>query len=312
MATEPFKPLFDPELQKNLASRQIEAATALLGELRNHGHRLFDRCADRPSGGDENMVILFLFYHLVEMLDAVGVLVSEAAVPPAQLMVRAEFEALLALKYVLKEDTVRRAHAYLVCDVVERLEFYATLDPNTEEGRSLRQAIASDLDCAHMRLPAPRPAAAAALGSVLKKPLYKEGFEEHTRVRRKKRPYPHWYELFGGPRSIRQLAQAVGHLGSYEILYGGWSATGHASDVIRRNLTEANGGPAVRPIRNPQLLSSVVNMAANFYLDAARLLIGKYCVEEQRAYGEWYVRDVRTLWFAVDGQEPPAWPPSDA
>jgi hypothetical protein len=164
MPTEPFLPLFNPELQKSLVKQRIDAAVALIGELRNHGHHLFERCADQPAGGDENMVILFLFYHLVEMLDGIGVLVSEAAIPPAQLLARAEFESLLALKYVLREDTVRRAHAYLGCDALERLEFYASLDPETEQGKKLRGAMAADPDCAHMSLPAPQPQAATALG----------------------------------------------------------------------------------------------------------------------------------------------------
>lgn len=309
MPTDPSKPLFDPDVSKKSAEKQIDAAVALIAEVRNHGHYLFDRCADRPAGGDENLVILFMFYHLIEMVDAVGVLVAESALAPAQLTVRAAFEALLALDFILRDDTVRRAHAYLVCDIMERLDFYSSLDPATETGKELRAAMAADPDCAHMSLASPRPEAAESLRTTLTYPMYKEAFEEFERLRKGGRRYPSWHELWGGPRSIRQLAKALGRQGSYEILYGGWSATGHATDVIRRNLVESNGGPGVRPIRNPALISSVVNMAVNFYLDAARLVLRKYRPAEGRQYSEWYVSEVRKLWFAVDGQEAPQWPP---
>jgi hypothetical protein len=120
-------------------------------------------------------VILFLFYHLIEMVDAVGVLIAELAVAPAQLEVRASFEASLALDFILREDTVRRAHAYLVCDIMERLDFYSSLDPTTVAGRELRAAMASDPDCAHMSLASPRPKAAESLRTTLTYPMYQGG-----------------------------------------------------------------------------------------------------------------------------------------
>jgi hypothetical protein len=132
-------------------------------------------------------------------------------------------------------------------------------------------------------------------------------------LRTPRHQHPHWYELFNGPKSIRQLAAALNHQGSYEILYGVWSATGHGTDVVKRNLVvSSSGGPAARAIRSPLLISSVVNMAVNFYLDAARSMIRRYRPGEERRYAEWYAREVRSLWFAVDGIEAPRWPPSQA
>jgi len=79
MPTDPFKQLFDLELSKAAAKERIEPAVTLIEEIRNYGHMLFARCAYRPGGGDENIAILFLYYHLLERLDAVGILVAESA-----------------------------------------------------------------------------------------------------------------------------------------------------------------------------------------------------------------------------------------
>ncbi len=83
MPTDQFKQLFDPDLSKVSGKERIDAGVALIEEVRNYGHALFVRCAYRPEGGDENIAILFVYYHLLEMLDAVGVLVAESA-PPQQ------------------------------------------------------------------------------------------------------------------------------------------------------------------------------------------------------------------------------------
>ncbi len=308
MPTDRFKQLFDPDLSKVSAKERIDAAVALIEEVRNYGHALFARCAYRPEGGDENIAILFVYYHLLEMLDAVGVLVAESAPVPAELQVRAIFEALLALSYILKTDTARRGHAYMVSAFVDRIRFYETLDPSTKAGQRYRQAIASDPNCAYMQNPTPHPEAIERLKSGLAQPGYAEVYGEYQRVSRK-RP-PHWYQLFGGPRDLRGLAHEVGREGTYEVLYGGLSILAHAKDALLGNLVTARaGGPAVRPIRNPEIIPQTVSHAVDFAMEAIRLMIQRYQPEETTRSAEWYVREIRHLRFAVDSVSAPPWPP---
>ena len=304
MPTEPFKQLFDPELSKAAAKDRIAAAVALIEEIRNYGHALFARCAYRPEGGDENMAILLLYYHLIEMLDAVGILVSESAPIPAELQVRAIFEALVSLSFILKADTPRRGHAYLVCAFAERIRFYETLDPSTPAGQRYRQALASDPNCAWVRPERARPEEIDNLKSGLAQPGYAEAYAEYQRLS-VRRP-AEWYQLFGGPNTLRDMAREVGREGAYAGLYGEWSILGHAKDALLRHMTQGQaGGPAVRPIRNPETIPQTVNFAVDFALEATRLMIEKYRPGELTRYSEWYRREVRVLWFAVDGQAAP-------
>jgi hypothetical protein len=211
MPTEPFKQLFDPELSKAAAKDRIAAAVALIEEIRNYGYALFARCAYRPEGGDENMAILFLYYHLIEMLDAVGILVSESAPIPAELQVRAIFEALVSLSFILKADTPRRGYAYLVCAFAERIRFYETLDPSIPAGQRYRQALPSDPNCAWVRPATPRPEAIDNLKSGLAQPGYAEAYAEYQRLS-VRRP-AEWYQLFGGANILRDMAREVGREG---------------------------------------------------------------------------------------------------
>ena len=310
MPTEPFKQFFDPELSKGTARERITPAVALIEEIRNYAHALFARCSYRPEGGgDENGVILFVYYHLLEMLDAVGILVAESAPVPAELQVRAIFEALLALVYILKADTTRRAHAYLVAAFADRIKFYEALDPSTPEGQRYRKSLASDPDCAYMQPPTPHPEAIERLKSCLAQPGYAEAYAEYQRLSRR-RP-AHWYQLFGGPTNLRELAREVDREGTYEILYSEWSILGHATDVLLRNLGKAQGGgPTVRAIRNPETIPQTVSHAVKFALAATQLMIQRFRPEElTRYWQQWYRSEVRALWFAVDGLAAPEWPP---
>lgn len=191
MPTEHFNSLFDPERAKTIARPRIDAARTVIDELRNYGHRLFARSSVRPSGNDEEMVILLVYFHLLEMLDGLGILVAEAAPRPARLQLRAMFEALLTLEYLAGADTVRRAHAYLVCDIAERLENYDKLDPTSDAGRAFRDSLASDPDCANVPLSEYAPSDGENLKTALAGALYADAWAELQRLRSKNRLHPH-------------------------------------------------------------------------------------------------------------------------
>ncbi len=319
MSSDPFKQLFDPDASKNAAKDQIAAAVALINEVRNYGHRLFARSSNRPEGGDENIPILLLYFHSLEMLDAIGILIAESAPDPAQLQLRAIFEALLSMEYILQMDTVRRAHAYMVVDVVQRLEWYEKLDPSSQSGQAYLKALAADPDCQQMRPVRYDSSWARGLARVLRQPRYKEAYDKYrasqqdnAKGRKRKRRRQQWYELYGGPDSLRKLAVALNHQGAYETLYGGLSAIARAGDVIRRLLTKSRtGGPAVKATRDPSGISMIVNLAVSFALQATRLIIYRYRPGEEGAHARWFMNDVRKLWWAVDGVKPPSLPSSE-
>jgi hypothetical protein len=196
----------------------------------------------------------------------------------------------------------------MVSAFADRIRFYETLDPSTQAGQRYQQAIALTPNCAYMQKPTPRPEAIERLKSGLGRPGSAEVYAEYQRMSRKRAP--HWYQLFGGPHDLRGLAHEVGREGTYEILYGGLSILAHAKDALLGNLCEAReGGPAVRPIRNPEMIPQTVSHAVDFALEAIRLMIQRYRPEEQTRFAEWYVKEFRNLRFAVDGEAAPPWPP---
>ncbi len=146
MPTTPPPTLFDPDVSKVQIQKLLDVAQPLLSEIRAHGLALFARCSYRPDGGDENLVILMLYRHLLEMLDSVVVQIGESVAAPAALQLRAMFEALLAIEYLTEDatKTMKRAHAYLYKIELQRRKFYAENDPNSPEDRELQTFIADD------------------------------------------------------------------------------------------------------------------------------------------------------------------------
>ncbi len=298
MPTKPPKGLFDPDFAKAGAKPLIEIVVNLLSEVRNYGIALF---AYRPEGADENLAILLPFFHLLEMLDAIVVLTAECAPVPARLQLRSVFEALLTIEYITQTDTIQRAHAYLLADIIDRRAFYVKQDPNTSEGREFPEALAADPDCQTMTLrDIPNlPRRIKNLDEIVAKAHYKDAFQEYLRVKGR-RKFVQWYELYGGPKNRRELAAILKHSGSYEILYGALSATAHAEDAVARVLTQKEGGPAARPLRSSLEIATITSMATNFAIEAARRLIRTYRPGEEQAFEKWKAREVMPHWRRLD------------
>src|SRR6266446_6134238 len=136
MPTEPLQRLLDRDFHKVEASPVIDVACSLLREIVNYGTNVFGRCEQSVRHAkvqnihvEGHYVILLLYLHVVEMLDALEVLIAASVVIPSFLQLRSAFEAYLQLAWILKEDTRRRVYAYLVYDIHNRLKTYRSLDP---------------------------------------------------------------------------------------------------------------------------------------------------------------------------------------
>ncbi len=71
----------------------------MLEETLLHGLMLFDRYVNRgEAGNDDDMVILFVYRHLLELFDSVKIQIAECSPATAALQLRAMFEALLTIE----------------------------------------------------------------------------------------------------------------------------------------------------------------------------------------------------------------------
>jgi hypothetical protein len=120
------------------------------------------------------------------------------------------------------------------------------------------------------------PKMIANLQAMLVKPDFQpiEGEWQRLKALNKNRN-PKWYSLFGGPKSVRELAIHLGMAGMYEFLYRFWSESVHAGMAMEA-IGSKGGATVMRPIRHPEQLQSAVQHAAGFALLLAKRLVEVY------------------------------------
>ncbi len=279
MPTTPPAYLLDRDLSRAALQKHIEVADPLLTEVVNYGVAALRRCMDALKDDGHNLGVLLPLRHLLEMVDGVHVQLVAGAPSPARLLLRSAFEALVSIEYMLKADTERRAYAYLAgwaqreVAKCRGLKKYATLVEKAEE---LDERIAT-------------------LERQLGHPGWKEA-SDALRALKRQRVKPEWYKLDGGPANLADLAQRVGFLAEYDVLYRDWSGPTHASDLSRQIIT-GRGTVALRRLRDPEMFNKVISFAVNFAVKGTRAVLLHYRPEEERAWAAWYVREVRDAYL---------------
>jgi hypothetical protein len=298
MPTKPLEALLYPELAIAEARELIELASPLLREVVNYSTNAFVRCASEKHGEkNEDLAVLYLYRHIIELTDAIEVLVSGACGDPAVPLLRSSFEGLLSLEYVAEDrgSYVERSLCWLAFYARGRIGGYEALVPTTRIGRQFAEDLRADKMVARLSLPPPEVAQAPIAN--LKHLLARDQFAS---VRKELEHHPkteHWYSLFGGPGDLRRLAKHLKRPAQYDFLYKGWSAKVHGEDFSRFIDARGAGRSGIRRLRDPGMLSEVAFYAATFLLDATRLMLARFRPGEDLA--PWYQREVREAYFKL-------------
>lgn len=284
MPTKPLESILYRNLSKVEAKDVVEIASPLLQEVINYSTNALVRCATSSSGRvDEDLAVLALYRHIIEMTDAIEVLISQSCAIPAIPLLRSSFEALLSIEYILEENEhyARRSLSWLVGYVHERLDMYNRLDSSTTKGDKFRALLTQDEALSNVPLPASTEAqqAKANLLSLLAKPHLQPIETEFNRHKGR----PKWYQLFDGPRTLHALAKHLNQGARYEMLYRYWSRIAHAQDALEFIATGR--------LRDPSQLAGTARFASAFLLRATRLLLRRLRPGEDVA--PWYKREVR-------------------
>jgi len=292
MPTKPLESILYREFSKAQAGPIIEIASDVLQELVNFGSNAFVRCATSSAGSEnEDLAILSLYRHIMEMTDGVEVLVSQSCATPAIPLIRSSFESLISMIYIVEEDSkyLDRSLAWLIDYLHQRLATYESLDPSTSKGEDFQKSMKLDDTAKTLQLPPQADVSNAIknLQSLLAKPQFHKLNQDFVSLKGKKE----WYRLYGGPDNVRELARHVGKIVQYDFLYRYWSRVSHGHDFTPFIVKTPDGDSGIRGIRDASELKSVANFAATFMLNATRILIKKFRPDED--IRTWYERDVQ-------------------
>jgi hypothetical protein len=303
MPTEEFEKILNRAQAIGNAEPLIDVACPLLRELVNHGSHVLARCAaarDVVREENEDGAALALYRHLLEVIDGAEVLLSHACADAAVGPLRAAFEASLALDFILQTEPlyVRRSLSWLYCHARARIRTIEALDPNSPAGRDYQRAYSAQFGSPAPTLsPEHQEEARQSLQSLnrfVSRSQFQSIAAEYERLRAvKQRPrWPHWYELFEGPKTLRELASTVGRIAEYLSVYDAWSKSVHGLDAARYLTTgSAPGSTAILSLRNAQHLQFTAGMAANIMVRQTRLMIQFFRPGENLT--PWYVREIQ-------------------
>jgi hypothetical protein len=304
MTTQPLEKILYRELSKAEAKEIIDIAAPLLQELVNFGTNALARCLNSQnlSGKiDEDIAVLALYRHIIEITDGLEVLLSQSCSLAAIPLIRSSFEALLAIEYILENDAnyTQRSLAWLVGYVHKRLNTYERLDPSTHKGQEAKRLFENDRIMKRFFPLSSIPVidvkkAQAKLQTVLAKHHLQYIEAEYNKYNK-----PEWYKLFGGPTDLRKLAELLKHGGQYEILYRQWSTTAHAQDLQPFLDRTDKGEPAMKRMREPDKIKEIASLAASFLLGATRQILNKFHPGEDLA--SWYKREVKERYQIISG-----------
>jgi hypothetical protein len=303
MPTKALQSVLYRELSKVKADQIVPNASPLLQEIINYSTHALVRCATSVSGNkDEDIAISALYRHVIEMIDGVEVLISQACSVPAVPLLRSAFEALLSIQYILKteQDYGRRALAWLVGYIHKRIDMYERLDPTTSMGQSAQRLIQDDDIAANVLLPPSQDLQqfAANLHALLSEPHFQSIEAEFQRCQQKHAGNIYWYQLFNGPSSLYKLAEHLGRGGQYEILYRSWSTTTHAQDLLPFIAQTTKGEATMGGLRDPNLVRETVRFAAPILLETTKHILGKFRPGED-SFDKWYKQNVAALYLSV-------------
>jgi hypothetical protein len=295
------KSVLDRDESKRRAAHLVKIAVPLANEVVDHGIELFVRCWRSRQATDEKAALLFLYLHIVEMLDAISTLVSESLGRPARMQTRSIFEALLAIEYIAESNSEHRARAFLVSDVRRGIEALQMFDATTPEGKRFAERKARDATMHDAPIAAPhdRTRKIANLRSALATPNWKPINEELEKAKGK-RQRAEWYQITGdrsdplkGPRNLSELAAHLHRPGQYELLYRLWSETTHAVDAFGgRVAKDQTGQSIVRSLRDPRDIAEITSFAVLFTARATDILKKRLRPGEERSHRDWYQQKV--------------------
>jgi hypothetical protein len=182
---------------------------------------------------------------------------------------------LLTIKYIVQEDTERRAFAYLAGETQRHLKRLCAVRRLPDIGVSEAQLDAE----------------IARIHSLLRRPGWKNAAEALVAVSRKQR-LAEWFRAYDGPSNRAELARRVGQTKEYNILYRKWADGAHVLDVLRQVSPGPGQSIVFRRIRETDELSNVVGFAVNISIEATRAILRHYRPEEEPAFDGWYRESV--------------------
>ncbi|MFF2479952.1 DUF5677 domain-containing protein [Paenibacillus sp. NPDC058071] len=217
----------------------------------NIGTHFLNWAASIKSDDLSKSTILFMFRKIISDMDGMSILIASGNEESCRPIQRRMLEGSLALLYILKEDTYRRAMCYQVGEAKSKIRTYRKLLKSPNPKVDLKWGIKN-------------------MENMLKRKEYKAINTEWNAIKEKnKYKYdPLWYSLFNGPTNVRELNNSAFtgmSSGEYNVtathiyaIYQELSEDTHFASSMKEMHIDVNGAACLNPLRNPIKLQTTI------------------------------------------------------
>lgn len=296
-----FVPLLDRPQALAHVSEYFEPESRVLGELVDYGTHLIPRCWSSSGKTRTDVVVLVvLLKQVVALLDGAHVLITAGAISPAQLQLRAIFEASVYLSWLMRRETDRRARAYYVANLRKHRLWSLRGTKGSAEAKALKA------DFRQLSLPATEirqaevSAALASVESALREPGLRQMNAAFDRRRGRRAYDPDWYAVLF-PRkhkaSLYTLAKQVGRRAEYRLMYEQGSEMMHSSRM-EPHIRQTGSTMHMRTLRDLSELPLVTQLLIGQGIFAYRLILARYRPTEAENFARKYATEWREAFLS--------------
>jgi hypothetical protein len=142
MPDNPHQKIYGLDEAQAFVKENLSTWVDFLQDLANYGSNLIPRCyVSSERSLADTVLIASLLKHVVCMLDGIVILLKQGAVFPSELQLRSLFEAHAYMRWILKNDTERKAAQYFVWHWRRDLDWTRSVMVGTKENDRLKAAF---------------------------------------------------------------------------------------------------------------------------------------------------------------------------
>lgn len=257
--------------------KQFESYSNLLYRLINHVQKYLElrNSHDDPSVSDS--IASLLFRSSIVRADGIMQLMSTGSSEQAVIIVRSLLESTFGLayycKYINKLPHLDQAYRYMFFQTQRKLCLEAI------DGEALKDALTDSQKTKYK-----------AMLSETENRLSQDDLLEARESYAKTKRAQSWYNLFDGPRDIRELSRSVG-MGFVYIMYRVHCGTVHSTDALAMVSETSSGSAITRPMRWAENLPYTCRVSCTALAESTKRFLSKYHPVEAVGFNDWYIHD---------------------
>lgn len=271
-----FKDIFYDVKQDEEMYEAIQASCELIGSvIVKYGEILNEMKYIEPEDdGLVNMVIMLFVRKIMEHLDAINILVEKSSFSQAKIILRTLLETIVSLRFILKEDTEKRAAAYYLYHHYEEIDRMKNFDETTKVGQMYKDMLGEEEfkkvagKCQKKKAAFERLIQSKSVFTDIEN-LRKVKLVQKRKKEPKKKPYVSWYEICSNIYNFKGMMKSLGWEKFYESLYGGMSMEVHAYNATIEMIPDADG-LHLKVLRNALDGFELISMTGTFAISALK------------------------------------------